>query len=439
MTDTTAVGDSTVDERPAGDRSARVPGGRRRTVVVTGLLVLLTAWAAIFLVTAHVPRGPIDTGLGGDFATFYSASSLLASGGNPYNQAALYARERALWHEQRLGRPKYESYVRAGNPPLFYWLIGPLTSLTYRQAAWIWIGLCLVALGGGFLLVLAALDWSRQVVPLYAFMCMPQTLLAAYYANVDALVFCGFGAALWLRRRSPIAAGAALGVAWLKPQYGFPLAALVILFLVPKPWRAVAGLALMTAVGATLSLVTTGFASLQNWGSSLAGLSNHANLQPDIVSLPGLYVYSTTVSVQLVLGVALLLVAAVLTLWWWLRSRDSGGELAHSGWLWVVWLLATPLAHFHYEIMLAPAVLAVLGRNAVRLATWTGAALIFVLLISVLLFPTHRGHGDVQSLTLVVVGGVMVYMATGEQRSGRRRAPYRSPCLGPAPGAEGSC
>jgi hypothetical protein len=397
-----------------------LPGRRSRRVITVVLLVLLTAWAAIFLVASHIPRGPVDTGLGGDFATFYSASSLLASTGNPYDQGALYSHERAVWRAQHLKRPKYEAYVRAGNPPLFYWLIGPLTSLTYRQAAWVWIGLCVLALGAGFVLALAALGWSSRVVPLCAFLCMPQTLLAAYYANVDAMVFCGFCAALWLQRRFPLAAGAALGVAWLKPQYGLPFAILVVLFLVSRPLRVGAGFCATSVLAIALTLLTTGPSSLSHWTSSLAGLSSHANLQPDIVSLPGLYVYSASLGVQRLLGAALLLIAAALTAWWWLRTHGTTIDLTRSSWLWVVWLLATPLAHFHYEIMLAPGVLAMLGRNAARLATWSGGVLVFLLLFSVFLFPTNRGHGDVQSLTLLPVLGIMVWAAWGAVPSSSR-------------------
>jgi hypothetical protein len=347
----------TVDPAVGRTPVKTTPGGPGRRVVTAILLVLLTAWAAVFLVAAHLPRGPRDTGLGGDFATFYTASYALDHGINAYDPGQLYRTERQVWKSQGLQRPTYRSYIRAGNPPALYWLLGPLTRVTYRQGAWIWVGFMEALLAIGFLAALAACRWRRRTLPLYAFLCMPQTLLAAYYGNVDAVVFAGLCGAVWSARRNSTVVGLLLVVAWLKPQYGLPLAAVCLLFLPHDRARAIIGFAGATAVGALLCAVTFGLPSLVHWAASLAGLSAHAGLQPDIVSLSGLYVYWLGNTPQHTLMAVTLVVAVGLTVWWWLR-RGADRSILGSGWLWVLWLLATPLAHSHYEIVLAPVVLA---------------------------------------------------------------------------------
>jgi hypothetical protein len=393
--------------------AAARPSDRHRQVVVsTIVLLLLTGWLAIFL-ASRAGKAPSDTGLGGDFAVFYTASRMLSQGQNPYDRLALYRGEIRLWRQQHLHKPKYEAYIRAGNPPLFYWLIGPLVRADYQVAAWIWVVSMYVVCGLGFLILLATFGWTSRLLPLYAFLAMPQTLLAAYYGNVDAVVFLGLCLSLLLARRYPVAAGAWLAVAWLKPQYALPLAGLVLLFLIPEWKRGLGGFIAATGAATLATVVTTGASSLGGWRESLGGLSANAGGLPEPASLTGLYVHSVSPAVQHALMVASIAVALLLTaVWWWRTRAEPRGDVLRSGWLWVVWLLAVPLSHFHYEIVLAAPLLAILGFNARRLIYWEACTAVFVLLFSVLFFPVHRGDTDYQSLTLIVLAVLLGRAAT---------------------------
>ncbi len=401
-------------------------GGLRHRVVSSILLLLLTGWLLVF-VGSRLGKAPSDTGLGGDFAVFYTASRMLSHGENPYDRLALYRAELRIWRQQQLHRPKYEVYIRAGNPPLLYWLIGPLARANFQTAAWIWLTSMYVLCGIGFLILLAAFGWTAKLLPLFAFMAMPQTMLAAYYANVDAVVFLGICLAFLLARRYPFAAGACLTVAWLKPQYALPLAALVLLFIVLDWKRGVGGFLAASALAVLATLSTTGASSISGWRDSLAGLASHASAQPDVASLSGLYVYSASDAVQRALMVTSLAASLLLTIWWWFHTRaEPRGDLLRSGWLWVVWLLAVPLTHFHYEIVLAAPLLAILGLNANRFTYWEAGTAVFVLLFSVLFFPTNRGHADFQSLTLIVLAILLARAATSPRYFAPRIAPAGS-------------
>lgn len=395
--------------------------GRPWTRIGLGLyLLLVVGWTAIFLATPGVRAGPRDTGLAGDFATFYTASRMLAQGENPYDPAKLYGAERSMWRQQGLKKPKYQPYIRAGNPPLLYWAVGPVAGLRYRLAGWIWVALMEGVLIAGFLTLLRAFGWYHRALPLVAFLGMPQTLLAAYYGNIDAVVFAGLALSLLLRRMHPAWSGAALAVAWLKPQYGLPLAVLVLAFNSHDWRRGTGGLVAVSVVAAVLTALTTGPASLWGWVGSLTGLSSHASVQPDVASLSGLYVYSAPLAVQRMLMALTLVIAAALTVWWRFRHRGHPSGFLYAAWLWPVWLLATPLAHFHYQIVLAAPVLALLGRDGEDLGRRSRLGVLYLLILSVLLFPTKRGRVDVQSLALIPVV-VVLFVAARHQAAEPRK------------------
>jgi hypothetical protein len=205
-------------------------------------------------------------------------------------------------------------------------------------------------------------------------------------------------------RRYPFAAGAVLSLALLKPQVALAGAGLIILFLSTDRLRAIAGFLSATGLAFLLMLMTTGPASIGWWLGALTDYSQRLAVQPDIASLSGLYVYSAAGPVRMALEAASLLVAVAATgVWWWKRGRNGANQPLDIAWLWILWFLATPFAHFHDEVVLALPVLAMVGTDGRWIGRWPSTVAIYALLLSIVIFPTSRAHTDFQSIALIVV------------------------------------
>lgn len=380
--------------------------------------ILLALWVSVFLTSGSVRAGPNGNGLGGDFAIFLSGSQVLRDGGNPYDPVVLFHAERRLLTRQGIAAPEAQSFIRVGNPPLLFWLIQPMTRIPFAVAALVWMGCMAILCILGMLALLRTLDWKRRVLPLAVFIAMPQTVLAVYYGNVDAVVFAGVAFALALRKRIPLAAGALVSLTLLKPQVGLPIVGLIVLFSGTRRLRLSAGFLAGVCGLACLSVLATGPHEFLLWARALIGYSQQIGVQPDIASLAGLYVYSIGSGPRAILDSATLIVASALTAWWWFRLRGRNEfSLGITGWLWILWFLATPFAHFHDEILLTAPLLALAGRDGKGLSEWRPLAMLYLLISSLLLFPTARLHTDLQSLALLPILALAFLCAWNESAS----------------------
>ncbi len=375
----------------------------RRAVLAT-LLLMLTGWVCLFALSNSLRRGPSPDHLGGDYALLISGARVLEDGRNPYDQHVLYRAERQVMIAAGIVPPKYDPFMRVGTPPLMLWAMRPLAHYSFADSAVPWCLAMYVMLAASCVSVLAALGWRRRVLPLLAFLAFPQTIYAAYYGNVDGLVALSLGGAALLARRRPFAAGCILTLALLKPQVALPGALLIILFLSSSRRRSIEGFALGCAVALLATLLLCGADSVGWWLSALTGYSERLEVQPDIAALSGLYVYSASDTVRVVLEGASLAGILAVTLAWW-RRLDAANpvEPITLAWLWIAWFLATPFAHFHDEVVLLLPILGMLGRDARWAGELPAAIALATLLLSILIFPTARAHTDYQSLTLVVV------------------------------------
>jgi hypothetical protein len=409
------------ETHPAAIQSTSSPAdgrSRRRRVSIVAFCVLVGGWAALFLASGSLQKGPSAKHFGGDFVLFLSGARVVHAGGNPYDQRVLYRAERRLLERDGVRPPAFDPYMRVGNPPLLFWVLEPATSFSFETSVKTWALAMYALLALGFLGCLVRMGWRRRWLPLVLFLAVPQSIYAAYYGNVDGLVFASLSWSAALARRSPVAAGALLTVAWLKPQVALPGAALIMLFLSVRRLRVLVGFVVGSVVGLALTVLTTGAASVAWWLMALGSYSNRLGVQPDIASLSGLYVYSASDHIRFVLeGISLLAVALATGFWWW--KRESGEAVLGVAWLWLAWFLATPFAHFHDEVVLALPLLAILGRDGAWLARWPANVALFVLVLSILLFPTTRAHTDLQSLALLVVlGCALVQLSRERSESG---------------------
>jgi hypothetical protein len=367
------------------------------------LALLLGVWVLAFLASSGVRNGPSGKGMAGDLAIFLGAARVAENGGNVYSPAAAYKAERSLLGDQHVAVPAGQSFVRVGNPPLTFWLIRPLSHVPFRLAALAWVLSLYALMALAFLATARFLGWKQPWRPTILFLAMPQTMLAAYYGNLDALVFASVAAAVVLARRYPLLAGAALTTAWLKPQCGLPAVLIVLLFLCPRPRMAAAGFGLASMGTLMLTWLACGSDSIVHWLGALGGYSRDLIAQPDIASFTGLYLHTTAGSLRTAIQVSLIAVAASATLT--LRSRSSGESsvdwpLVSS--LFVLWFLVTPFAHFHDEVILAIPLLGLAGY-AGGAARSRVVFCLYALLGSLILFPANRFQVDLQSLALLPV------------------------------------
>ena len=334
------------------------------------LMVLLVLWVWVFYAEGAYKGGPSGKSFEADLAMFYSAAQVMRDGGNPYDHTLLYRTERAVMHRQGLPVTPKVAVVRVGNPPLFLWALGPLMRLPFQTVGYVWFALMYLVSLAGFLATLRLLGWRRTVLPSVVFLMMPAVLLGAFYGNPVAVVFAAVSFALLIAQRYPLAAGALLCFAWLKPPVGLPVVLLILLFHVPQ-WRKVAaGFAGTTVVLLGLMLLTTGASSLSLWIHGLVGYSNDMGIQPDVASLAGLYVRWAPQGARLVIESLVLILAAGLTFRTWRRvGPDRPVAPQRVAWLWIVWMLATPYAHYFDEILLVMPILTLLGRDGEWLTT----------------------------------------------------------------------
>ncbi|MFC3890523.1 glycosyltransferase family 87 protein [Lentzea rhizosphaerae] len=141
------------------------------------------------------------------------------NGGNPYDPAVMFAH----WPV----RQNFNLYQ-----PYHLVLHLPFALPDYRVGAVAFALACLV-----LLIVLATMAAGRAGLPLVAGTVVVATLLVTsqvgkaqmYVGQVNPLIAVGAAGALLLRTRSPGWASAALALAWLKPQFGLPLALLMFI------------------------------------------------------------------------------------------------------------------------------------------------------------------------------------------------------------------
>jgi Glycosyltransferase family 87 len=358
-------------EPPEQDRPSRVVISRARIyAVIAPFLVLLVLWIYLFYGEGAFKGGPSGKAFGADYTMFVSAAQVLKTGGDPYNPTVLLRTETAWMHRlhRSMIKRSQRSQVRVGNPPLLYWAMEPLTGASFVPAALLSLfGLYLLS-AVGFVATLRYFGWRKWILPTFIFLLMPQVVLGAFYGNVMGIVFAAMGLSLALSRRYPAAAGALMCLAWLKPPVALPVVLVLGAFHVQQRTRFATGFTLGTLGLFVLTLVTSGWNSLGLWVHGLLRYSNDMAIQPDVISLAGLYVRWMPPAPRLVLEALTVLGALALTVYLWKRRPAGQYDFLTVAPLWVVWMLAAPYGHFFDEIVLAIPVAAYLGQNGRRVA-----------------------------------------------------------------------
>jgi hypothetical protein len=154
-----------------------------------------------------------------------------------------------------------------------------------------------------------------------------------------------------------------------------------------------------SALGLLVTLLTVGSGSPGQWLKSLGGFSQDIAGQPGIASLSGVYVGIVSSPVRAALEVITIGAALAVTIWWWRKKLPVDGPQGAAVWLWPLWLLAVPYAHYPDEMILAVPVVAMLGIDGAWLGRRAPAFILYLLGFSLWLTPWSI-HG-VQTAPLV--------------------------------------
>ncbi len=320
------------------------------TVVV--ILLLLIATGQGILGGAGGPRGT-------DFASFYAAgkAALEGSPGAPYDPAAHYAREQALFGANT---PFYAWQY----PPIFLVVAAPLATLPYLSALIVWQAVSLLVYLVAIVAIVRTFPTAVLALPRPSVGRLALLLAVGYPA-----VFVNFGhgqngflsaallgGALAALDRRPLLAGVFFGLLAYKPQLGLMIP---VAMLAGGRWRTVIAAALTVAALVVLTGLVFG---AEVWRAFLGstGYGRRALLEGGDVAwhkfqtvYAAVRMWGGSLVLSYAVQAAIMLATAVALAWLW-RSRAAYPAKAAA--LALATILATPFA-FDYDMMvLAPAI-----------------------------------------------------------------------------------
>ena len=353
--------------------------------------LLLWVWIALDVVgTSGGPNGDV---FGVDFSHTYAAVKVLSTGHNPYDYVRLSRMQHRLLGADGLSVQPRSPAVLVGTSTFYLWLLRPIAVFPYQTVAAAWMLFNYALLGFAVLALLRFMGWRRRGLPALIILVSPVAALGVFYGNMITVTFAALAGALPLLRRHPFLAGMLLSVTILKLQVALPLAGLVILFHAPRKRWVVAGF-LSAFLGRHLFAVVLLGPSYQAWWlESLLNFSRTVQLQPNLASLTGLYAHGASRGTRMAVELASVSLAAAATgvFWWRVRPRPTV-PLTQTGWLWFLWIIATPYAHYVDEILLLIPVLALVGRDARAIARPPAVEVLYLLGLSILLFSWTPEH-----------------------------------------------
>lgn len=396
-------------------RSRRRSPGKQLSLSAWALFVLygfLLLWVWLVIDAVGSGTGPNGATFGVDFSHTYAAVHVLSAGNDPYDPHGLSRTQHLLLSRYGLPVQPPSHAVLVGTSAFFLWLLEPIQAIPFPLAAIAWMILTYALVGFAFLALLRHYGWRRRLVPTLIFLATPAVVLATYYGNMVSLVFVAVAGGIPLLRRYPFLAGVVLSVSMLKLQVALPLVGLIVLFQAPYKGRVVAGFLgafLARHLAATLLL---GPAYQVWWLGSFLNFSRSMDLQPNLISLSGFYTAALPHLAELSIEITSVLVAGTITFvfWWRVRSRPTI-PLEKTAWLWFLWLLATPYAHFVDEIVLVIPVLALIGADGRYLTRPISLAVLYLLGLSILLFSLTPLNMQLLWVPLMLCAGLLALAA----------------------------
>jgi Glycosyltransferase family 87 len=438
------------EQAPA--QTAKAPGPLPAVTIAILLGIFALSVPIIILeLTIGAAGYDMQSNAGHDFRLIYSAAHALWLHHNPYDPGvfAKQALDDGMPRQYPLDKGTLsQPYVY---PPIFAWLLAPLTLFKLETALFLWRALSvLLVFLGTFMLIwarpsdgVAHFVSKRDCVILSAVLAAsPLTAYAIYWGNPVVLVYAALGGWVYaLQKRSTqwdFVAGALMGVSLLKPQLALPLALITFACFArgddtQHRLRSIF-FGFGTFIGAFLALdiLVTPPSLLVAWPRSIVYLSKQLSLQPDMPSLYGLLKYIVPaighVSAAPV-GIAAIGGVAVIALYQHLHN--SWRPTALLGLLSAVWCFVTPYAHGNDQMLFVPGALALgtaLQAGVIRpftqaktfhrrqvLQRSVDIAIITLAIAALWLGPTilviHFSNHDLPMSVAIVVAPLLILMA----------------------------
>lgn len=341
-------------------------------------------WGGFAIVTfgSKGDRNLVDHLKGEDFVQVYALAHSAFEGPYPTfrSQETFHQRQVQLVPASRDDRylPIY--------PPSAALIFWPLAQLPYRLAALSWALMTMATYG---LIIWGAHYPARRLLPDTRFVALaaaafPPFFLLVLYGQMTIIPMLGFHLCwLGLRSSRPIAAGAALGLLTLKPQFGVVL---LPLFLLSRSWQVLLGFVFCVFAQLVAIAWTMGSQAFTAYGATLAGMpSVEYLLEPDAWRMHSLRTLTRIIPAPSGEVVWAVLSLGVIVFAWRLW-RSSAALDARFGAMMLATVIVNPHLFAYDAVVLAPAFIWLGGwieatRPSVRLAYWQGVYLISVTLL----------------------------------------------------------
>ncbi len=335
----------------------RAPGSSAHTIVLTFLvaMVILHVWLFFSL------RREIAAGYP-DFTIFYTAGKSVREGGGRqlYDLETQFALQRGF----APGVKHRENPLPFNHPPFEALLFVPLARLPYVTAYLAWTGFNLALILGLWMLLRSRLPSLRNFLPglpllaMFAFFPIAIALLQGQDSILLLFLYCLAFSALATGRA--FLAGVCLGLALFKFQLVLPF---VVVFLIRRQWKAVAGFSI-TAFGLLLvSAAVVGWNGVMQYPRFVLRLNRsaaQAGIYPrGMPNLRGLVAGSLHMQggAATLLLVTLSLALVALAVYWWRVPPGQPFELGFSFCLAVAVMTSYHLLAHDLSVLMLPVLL----------------------------------------------------------------------------------
>ena len=239
---------------------------RLGTALNDGLLALIAVAILLCGFGIWAARGPSAEKT--DFALTYVAAHIVHDGnGNHLYDTSLQVKLRDSMF--RNPSPLYFEH-----PPFEALALSPLAILPFRTAYLVWTLVNVVALLGVMAWLRSSLRWPLEDISyLSLWLIFAPVLVAIYQGQSSIAVLAAYAAAfVYLQKDRPLTAGAMFGVALLKFQFAVPF---VIILLLRRQWRFVAGFSLTGIFLGLCSLIGIGWSGIADYVRLLSHIGNN--------------------------------------------------------------------------------------------------------------------------------------------------------------------
>jgi Glycosyltransferase family 87 len=335
-----------------------------RSRVRLWLVSVLLMVCAIYYVAHYVPA----PGNGSDFQVFYAAGVATAYHSDPFDWPAMWRTEQSLYNGGIDHTTPFAFAPYADMPPWSH-VLQPITAIPEADAYRIWTAALLFLAAVGSYLALASWPRKPRLLGAVVIAVCPAALFDTRLGQNSLLLVFIFGTAIYLlQRHAAIAAGVCMSLGIYKPHLAVPVAIIVILS-APRELRRSGLIGLVSGCLAYVGIglwLDGGARAYAHWLGSVHAFSSSIRFQPDLASIPGLYLGHTDETMGWILNVACLLLAAGIVYGFHIEAGadDSGFRWRVLGGGTAAFLALSPYVHTSDQTLLALPLVLLIRPNA---------------------------------------------------------------------------